>query len=351
MPAYPRKKEAPRAALKSIVPLLSFFTVLFLSSISTQAESPGPRFEPPTLFVMNSPGAMTRIGKGFFQPVYRGFGQRTPLSVAQNELLGFHFLFDTDCLSSAMLALWKQQQQSLGAEQALQKAKEQHLEVLKLEFTRLESVTHLYENTKRKNLEIESHFLYSTPHLALARFYGPVVMVIEELRPRGLDLCGIARDSKYYTMARFLRNVATLNPGGILGDYVMDRDEYVIPSFISPEDVTGLIVYEPSRLVMKKKYPVLPPRVARVYRKRQDQGFMVIEVFDAQDRLIERLSDSPTAASPDPTMKRSPEKLPEAISVAWREYTLQKRSLHGTLRALAIPGGHLEKRRRPSTRK
>ncbi|MFZ2955846.1 MAG: hypothetical protein WA705_02980 [Candidatus Ozemobacteraceae bacterium] len=326
MQTYRKRNESAHPAPKLIVSLFFLVATFFLPAIAVRGEVSGAGFEPPTLYVMNSPLAKSRIEKGFFNPVFRGFGQRTALRIAQNELIGFHFLFDTDCLSTTLLAMWrKNQEQGMSAEQALRKAKEDHLACLKQEFARMASLANLYENYPGKDVEPEYHFLFSTPYLPLARSYGSVIMVIEELQPRGLDLNGIGQDSKYYSIARALKNLAKIHLKTILSDYVADRDEYVIPSFITPDDVTGLIVYEPSPVVILKKIPLIPPKVRRVYRKHQIQGTMVIDVFDGQDRLIERLSSTPWAFPPDPSIKKSTEKLPEAISVAWKSYVAKRR--------------------------
>jgi hypothetical protein len=78
-------------------------------------------------------------------------------------------------------------------------------------FDTIESSKELYlneknkdKNTKDKNLLIaESHFIFTSPNIGVARFYGPIVMVIEEKgSPRGMDLNSIAKDSKYYSAAR-----------------------------------------------------------------------------------------------------------------------------------------------------
>jgi hypothetical protein len=146
------------------------------------------------------------------------------------------------------------------------------------------------------------------------------VLVIEEARPRGMDLNSIARDSKYYTVARFLKNLAEFQFRSILSDYVADRDEYVLPSYLSPNDVKGLIVYDPSPIVIANRLVIPPPPVRRVYRKQFEKGAMAIDVYDAKDRLIARLCASPSAATIDESIERSPEKLPDEIQAAWNAY-------------------------------
>ncbi len=310
----------------SFILVLMVFLSLF-SGVSANSMEPGDiRFEPPTLAVMNSPKAKERIGKGMFQTVFRGMGKRTPEQIAVNELLCFHFLFDTECQCGTLRTLVnKFLKEGLAPAEALLKAKVAHLEVLKKEITKMESLKDLYENYPHKSVETEDCFLFTTPHLAIARTYGPVVMVIEENNPRGLDLNGIAKDSKYYSFGRALQNLAALRWKSIVADYIADRDEYVIPAFIPNEDITGIIVYEPSNVIVMKNLPLVQPGIQRVYRKHFERGIMVIDVLDSQDRLIERLCASPNAPPPDGSVKRSSEKLPPAIRAAWKDYVRQRR--------------------------
>ncbi|HEY9068948.1 MAG TPA: hypothetical protein VIV61_01755 [Candidatus Ozemobacteraceae bacterium] len=292
------------------------------------AAKPAP-FEVPTMYAMNSKTAMERIRKGFFDQVYRGFGTRKADRIGRDELLGFHFLIDTDCQSHGLRSLIKKHEMAgRPPAEALDLARREHLQVLRQTFAKLESLKNLFENYKGKAEMLEktgmpdpeSHFIFTSPNLSVAKFYGPIVLVIEEARPRGMDLNSIARDSKYYTVARFLKNLAEFQFRSILSDYVADRDEYVLPSYLSPNDVKGLIVYDPSPIVIANRLVIPPPPVRRVYRKQFEKGAMAIDVYDAKDRLIARLCASPSAATIDESIERSPEKLPDEIQAAWNAY-------------------------------
>lgn len=286
-------------------------------------------FEIPTMYVMNSKTAMARIGKGFFDQVYRGFGTRKADRIGRDELLGFHFLLDTDCQSPGLRSLIKKHEMAgRSSAEALDLARREHVQVLRKTFTKLESLKNLFENYKGKAEMLEktgvpdpeAHFIFTSPKLGVAKFYGPIVLVIEETRQRGMDLNGIARDSKYYSIARFLKNLAEFQFRSILADYVADRDEYVLPSYITPADVKGLIVYEPSPVVIANRVVIPPPPVSRVYRKYQRNGAMTIDVVDRKDRLVARLSASPSAATIEVSIEKSPEKLPVDIAAAWKAY-------------------------------
>lgn len=280
----------------------------------------------PTMFVMNSPTAKARIDKGFFRPVFRGMGLRTPLEIAKNELLGFRFMLDTEPLSFKVLEMVKANQaRGMTPEAALNRAKKEHLEVLKHEFDTMASTAKLYENQPGKDCTAEGSFLFTTPHLALAACYGPVVLVIEEARPRGLDLNGVAKDARYYSIGRFLRNLADLRFKTIVADFLLDRNEYVIPSRIPSDDITGMVVYGPSKVVVNRRLPLVPPKAVRVYQKRRIDGGIVIDVFDDQNRLIERLSPTPWSTPVEPTQVRSPERLPAPIAEAWKNYVAKRR--------------------------
>jgi len=297
---------------------------------SLPAESVQPStFETPTMYVMNSTTAMARIKKGFFDQVYRGFGARKADRIGRDELLGFHFLIDTDCRSPGLRAvIQKHEKAGMSAEAALNTARKDHVQILKQTFSKIESLKNLYENYNGKGeilektglVDPESHFIFTSPNLAVAKFYGPIVMVIEETRPRGMDLNSIARDSKYYSIARFLKNLSDLQFRSILSDYVADRDEYVLPSYLTPTDVKGLIVHDPSPIVIANRLVIPPPAVRRVYRKQFEKGAMAIDVYDGKDRLIARLCASPSAAAIDASVERSPEKLPDDIAAAWKSY-------------------------------
>lgn len=286
-------------------------------------------FEIPTMYAMNSKTAMTRIGKGFFDQVYRGFGTRKADRIGRDELLGFHFLLDTDCQSHGLRSLIKKHELAgRPSAAALDLARREHVQTLRQTFAKLESLKNLFENYKGKAEMLdktgmpdpESHFIFTSPNLGVAKFYGPIVLVIEETRPRGMDLNSIAHDSKYYTVARFLKNLAEFQFRSILSDYVADRDEYVLPSYITPADVKGLIVHDPSPVVIANRVVIPPPAVRRVYRKHFRQGAMTIDVLDGKDRLIARLSASPSAAAIESSIERSPEKLPDDVAEAWKSY-------------------------------
>ncbi len=286
-------------------------------------------FETPTMYVMNSETAMNRIRKGFFDQVYRGFGARKADRIGRDELLGFHFLLDTDCQSHGLRTLIKKHEMAgRPSAEALDLARREHVQVLRQTFTKLESLRNLFENYNGKAEMLEktgipdpeSHFIFTSPNLGVAKFYGPIVLVIEETRPRGMDLNSIARDSKYYTVARFLKNLAEFQFRSILSDYVADRDEYVLPSYLSPADVKGLIVHDPSPIVIANRVVIPPPAVRRVYRKYMRKGAMTIDVLDGKDRLIARLSASPSATDIEESIERSPEKLPADIAAAWNAY-------------------------------
>ncbi|NCB38014.1 MAG: hypothetical protein EOM80_04520 [Erysipelotrichia bacterium] len=282
-----------------------------------------------TMYTMNSPMAIKRISNGHFSLLYRGFGSRKADKIERDELLGFHFLIDTDCLSHGMRALITENQKNgMQADEALRAARRQHVTVLRDIFKRIESTRLLFENCANKSqmtsqsgiINPESHFIFTSPRIGVARFYGPIVMVIEEKTPRGMDLNGIARESKYYSVGRFLRNLSDFSFKQILADYVADRDEYVIPSFLSPQDVSGLIVHAPSPVVIGNRIAIPPPAIRRVYRKYNRLGAMTIDVLDGKDRLIARLSASPSAAVIEASEVLSHEVLPSYIQLAWDKY-------------------------------
>ena len=286
-----------------------------------------------TMYVMNSSTAKKRIQNGKFSVVYRGFGSTRPERLEQDELLGFKFLIGTDCDSHGVRSLQNKYKKSgLSSSQAQKKARKEHTRLLIKYFNKHKKVKNLYENYKNKSQTLkasgeinpESHFIYTTPHLGIARLYGPVVMVIEEMRPRGMDLNGIAKDSNYYSLAQILKNVSNLSFKCIVSDYVADRDEYVIPSFLPSRDIKSLIIYKPNKI---SKKGIIIPRVKRIYKKHYKNGRMIIDVLDHKDRLINRLSAHPTKSVITPKNSKSATSLPTSIQAEWTNYvkSLRKR--------------------------
>lgn len=237
-----------------------------------------------SMFAMNSATAADRIRKGRFSVLYRSFGSRKAGEIDKDELLGFRFLLDTPHQSWGLRKLIEDNRKSgLSAEEALAEAKRQHSRFLMQFFQSLATAKELYENRpgKHEGFKVglpdpESQFLFLSPRIGVARIYGPIVMVIQETRPRGMDLNGIAKDARYYSVARFFRNFIDGQLKVILSDYVSDRDEYVIPSYLLPVDVSGLIVHSNSPVVIGKRIAVPPPAVRRVYRKYRRNGAQVI---------------------------------------------------------------------------
>jgi hypothetical protein len=288
-----------------------------------------------SMFTMNSATALRRIKNGMFDIMYRGFGSRKAGEIDKDELLGFRFMLDTIHQSRGLRTLVeKYEKTGLEAEQAFDKARLEQAKVLQTIFKTAESTSELYENRRGKFFEAvkagvpdpETHFLFCSPRIGVARMYGPIVIVIQETRPRGLDLNGIARDARYYTLARFLKNIGDLDFRTILADYVADRDEYVIPSYIRPMDISGLIVHSTSPVVIGNRVAIPPPAVRRVYRKYRRRGAMVIDVVDGKDKLIARLTASPSASDIENGTPRSSEKLPDYIKTAWNYYVKTLRS-------------------------
>ncbi len=288
-----------------------------------------------SMFTMNSATALKRIKNGHFSIMYRGFGSRKADEIDRDELLGFRFMLDAVHQSRGLRNLIEKHEKSgMTAEQAFEKARLEQSRILQTIFRTVESMRELYENRPGKDLETiktgvpnpETHFLFCSPRIGVARLYGPIVTVIQETRPRGLDLNGIARDAKYYSLARFLKNIGDLDFRMIMADYVADRDEYVIPSYIRPMDISGLIVHSNAPVVIGNRLAVPPPAIRRVYRKHRHKGAMVIDVFDGKDRLIARLTAAPSAADIEEDTPRSPEKLPDYIQKTWDNYVETLRS-------------------------
>lgn len=299
-------------------------TILLLSFL---VPSFGYDAETITMYKMNSATAFKRIKKGYFKTVFRGFGTRDKQLIHRDELLGFHFMLDTDVQSWGLRKLLtKYKKKGLSSKVALQKARKDHSKQLVELFKTMTSTKELYENrANKKKWNYESHFIFTSPRIGVAKFYGPIILVVEEKRPRGMDLNSIAKDSKYYNFARFIKNFFTAKHKLIISDYFIDADEYVIPSYISPRDVSGLIVHNSSPVVIANRIAVPQPSLKRVYKKRYINGLMVIDVFDKEDLLIERLTTANSSFTKIKNVRRSKEKLPSYIRKAWNRYVLKRR--------------------------
>ena len=278
---------------------------------------------------MNSVSALQRIRNGNFSVLYRGFGSRKAGEIERDELLGFRFLLNTAHQSRGLRNIVEEHEKAgASPEEAFKKARGQQSKILQKIFQAANSAKELYVNARGKSFEAakagipdpETHFLFCSPNIGVARMYGPIVMVIEETRPRGMDLNGIARDARYYSLSRFLKNIGDLDFRMIMADYVADRDEYVIPSYILPVDISGMIVHSTSPVVIGNRLALPPPAVRRVYRKHQHKGAMIIDVLDNKDRLIARLCAVPSIAALEVDIPRSPMPLPNYIQKAWDDY-------------------------------
>jgi len=320
---------------KSAIAVLIVCLVVSLLTPVVSWSAPGYEADAISMFIMNSATALRRIKNGMFDVMYRGFGSRKAGEIDKDELLGFRFMLDTVHQSRGLRTLVeKYEKEGLKPDQAFDKARLEQANILRTIFKTAESTSELYENRRGKSFEAikagvpdpETHFLFCSPRIGVARMYGPIVAVIQETRPRGLDLNGIARDARYYTLARFLKNIGDLDFRLILADYVADRDEYVIPSYIRPMDISGLIVHSNSPVVIGNRVAIPPLAIRRVYRKYNRKGAMVIDVLDGKDRLIARLTAAPSAADIDNDTPRSPEKLPDYIQTAWNSYIKSLRS-------------------------
>ncbi len=320
---------------KSAIAVLIVCLVVSLLTPIVSWSAPGYEADAISMFTMNSATALRRIKNGMFDVMYRGFGSRKAGEIDKDELLGFRFMLDTVHQSRGLRTLVeKYEKEGLKPDQAFDKARLEQANILRTIFKTAESTSELYENRRGKSFEAikagvpdpETHFLFCSPRIGVARMYGPIVAVIQETRPRGLDLNGIARDARYYTLARFLKNIGDLDFRLILADYVADRDEYVIPSYIRPMDISDLIVHSNSPVVIGNRVAIPPPAIRRVYRKYNRKGAMVIDVLDGKDRLIARLTAAPSAADIDNDTPRSPEKLPDYIQTAWNSYIKSLRS-------------------------
>lgn len=319
------------AVLLSAVALLMLLSTAFCPA----ARALSYDSETISMFTMNSVNALKRIRNGNFSVLYRGFGSRKAGEIDHDELLGFRFLLDTPHQSRALRTLIEENEKAgMSSDEAFNKARSQQTKILQKIFNTIDSTKELYENRRGKSFEAakvgvpdpETHFIFCSPRIGVARMYGPIVIVIQETRPRGMDLNGIARAARYYSLGRFLKNVGDLDFRMIMADYVADRDEYVIPSYILPVDISGLIVHSTSPVVIGNRLAVPPPAVRRVYRKYQHKGAMVIDVLDNKDRLIARLSTVPAFTTVEADVTRSPMPLPDNIQKVWNDYVKTVRS-------------------------
>lgn len=288
---------------------------------------------------MNSLGALRRIRNGKFSVLYRGFGSRKAGEIDRDELLGFRFLIDTPHQSRGLRSIVLElEKNGASPDEAFKKARGQQTKILQKIFNAANSAKELYINARGKSFEAakagipdpETHFIFCSSNLGVARMYGPIVMVIEETRPRGMDLNGIARDARYYSLSRFLKNIGDLDFRMIMADYVADRDEYVIPSYLLPVDVSGMIVHSTSPVVIGNRLALPPPAVRRIYRKYRNKGALIIDVLDNKDRLIARLCAAPSLAIVKADTPRSPMPLPDYIKKAWDNYVKSIRTKRPT---------------------
>ncbi len=301
-----------------------------------------------SLYDLNAPEGKKRIDSGFFSEVYRGTGAFEPSAHAAAELQAFRHLLGEDEMSFNLRQLYKAAVPVMGdLGKAYKAAKREHARIISSHFTaddgadstagqaagRAGIFRDLFANEGQRaagdSYNHEADYVYATRRADVAGCYGPVVLKIREKAARGLDLNKIADSYKYYGTARFLKNAIRLRWKTMLGDYILDKDEYLLPSFVPASEITGFLARSPKARVVKshidaadKDFSIAlkAPPVLRRYEKSMIRGYIVIDVFDGEDGLIARLSESPDDTPGPANVKKSSQTLPDSVSAAWNEH-------------------------------
>ena len=294
-----------------------------------------------SLFDLNTAEGKKRIQSGAFSELHRGSGAFNPAAHAEAELQAFRNLLGEDILSYNLRQLYASLAAGEDPAAAYRMAKQAHAKIIAGHFEdgnaaqRKAIFQDLFANEGRRastdNYNHEADFIFATKRADIAGCYGPVVVVIRERQPRGLDLNRIAAASKYYNAGRFFKNAIRLRWKTMVGDYILDDDEYLLPSYVSAAEVSGIVVRSPKAKVISshvaaadKDFSIAlkAPPILRRYEKKMAGGFLTIDVFDGKNQLIAHLSESQDA-EPPAGMQKSPETLPAPIQTAWNAY-LQK---------------------------
>ncbi|MFZ2957738.1 MAG: hypothetical protein WA705_12695 [Candidatus Ozemobacteraceae bacterium] len=293
-----------------------------------------------TLFDLNPPEGKKRISSGFFREVYRGMGAFEPSAHAAAEIQAFKHLLGEDVMSYNLRQLFSANFSNIPqTAEAWKAAKAQHAQIIFKHFEEADSQKRsgmfrdLYSNEGKRlvgdDYNQEADYVYATKRWDIAGCYGPIVLAIREKTPRGLDLNKIAKDYKYYSAARFFRSAIQTRWKTMLGDYILDDEEYLLPSYVSSAEIVGFVARSPNTKVVKTHVDAADkdfciafkaPPILRAYEKKMMKGYLVIDVFDGKKGLIQRFSESPDNTEVDETVQKSSEKIPETISAAWNEY-------------------------------
>jgi hypothetical protein len=297
-----------------------------------------------SLLDLNTPAGKKRINSGFFRQVYRGMGAFEPSAHAAAELQAFKHLLGEDIMSYNLRQLYNANFSNFEtSDQAWKAAKQQHAGIIQRHFSVTDPMARsplfhdLFSNEGNRidpdSYNHEADYIYATRRADIAGCYGPIVLTIQEKTPRGLDLNPIAREYRYYSAARFLKNSIKGRWKTLLGDYLLDDEEYLLPSYVTSSEVVGFLARSPRAKVVKtsvaaadKDFAIAfkAPPVLRAYEKRMIGGYLVIDVFDADRKLITRLSESIDHTPVADKTPLSAEKLPDAIQSAWKQYLSRK---------------------------
>ncbi|MBF0502291.1 MAG: hypothetical protein HQM09_19275 [Candidatus Riflebacteria bacterium] len=292
-----------------------------------------------SLYDLNAPTGKQRIDSGFFNEVYRGTGSFDAAGHAAAEVQAFKNLLGDDVMSFNLRKLYGACLASFqDPSRAYREARIRHAGMIGQQFETDESqhrpsiFRDLFANEGGNNADDYNHeadYIYATHRADIAGCYGPIVLTIREKIHRGLDLNQIADTFKYYSKVRLLKNAISLRWKTMLGDYVLDRDEYLLPSYLSSSDIVGFVARSPKAMVINRhvtaadkdfSIALKAPPVIRSYVKQMVGGYLVRDVFDVKNALINRFSESPENTPLDEKVQRSADTIPEPIQIAWNDY-------------------------------
>ncbi len=287
---------------------------------------------------MNAPEGKKRLENGFFAEVYRGMGGFSPQAQAAAELDAFRMLIGTDIMSYNVRILYQSfLDHGLKPVNAWKRARLRHAEIIRAHFAengkRREIWRDLFSNdgkgTDDDGYNHEADYIYTTRKADIAGCYGPVVLTIRERQPRGLDLNKIAAGYKYYGFKQFIKKAVHGKWKTLIGDYILDEDEYLIPSYVPAQEVVGVVVRAPTKLLTKanveaanKDFGIAwkAPPVQRRYEKRMVNGYMVIDVYDRKDRFMHRFSENLAQTPVEDSVPTSEESVPTAVTASWQAH-------------------------------
>jgi len=165
-------------------------------------------------------------------------------------------------------------------------------------------------------------FIFFSGDYSTAALYGDVIYIIRQIEPRGIPI------NDYTFATSFYRNLPyhwLISLKGFWLYSFVDRQEYMLPVFVSHAEVAGCDIREERTLIVPEAIITgNPEKLLRRYRKYFDRekNQLFVLVLDSANRLMGTLSEHEISAPPLLRLVPSPETIPAEIKSYFTEARL-----------------------------